>query len=297
MNSKEPSRIVPNPPKYEFDLVGQRTLEPDDILNAAQAANDYSVSLVNGNDLVGSSTLVTVEGVHGLLTADHVWQTLCQGEDAEDFCMVLGSQLHRFEYRFSQCTPIIVGRYSPDHEQEGPDLAFICLDNLLKVGDLKSRKSFYPLEPEKRKMFELIPYDQSPWLVWGAPAEKSSRSLAETGELVTRLGHFAGVSEFQERNERGGFDYVRVTVPSGEHNFPSNYGGVSGGGVWLPYHLSQDPAGKILKPMSSVLLAGVAYYQIEDGPGQKTLLLHGVRSIYERVFQQVVQQSTGRRNR
>jgi hypothetical protein len=34
--------------------------------------------------------------------------------------------------------------------------------------------------------------------------------------------------------ERDGFDYVKIKIASGTDNFPTNYGGVSGGGAWIP---------------------------------------------------------------
>lgn len=168
-------------PRHEYDFLGQQTLADDVYVEACRAANDYSVSLINGNDLVGSATLVSIGNAYGLLTADHVWKFILRGEAKDHFCMLLGSQLQRFEYPFQECTPIIMGEYSPDHAEQGPDLTFIRLDNPLKLGAIKSRKSFYPLDPANDKMFDEISYGKCLWLVWGSPAEKSSQSSTETG--------------------------------------------------------------------------------------------------------------------
>src|SRR5712691_12964239 len=123
----------------EYDFVGKRILTNGDYAEAGGAANEYSVSLINGNDLIGSATLVSIGDTYGLLTADHVWHYILQGEAKDHFCILLGPQLQRFEYPFQECTQVIVGRYSPDHEEEGPDLTFIRLDNPLKLGTIKSR--------------------------------------------------------------------------------------------------------------------------------------------------------------
>jgi len=277
--------------RYEYDFVGRRTLADDDYAEAGRAANDYSVSLVNGNALIGSATLVSIGNTYGLLTADHVWQFILHGEAKDHFCMVLGSHLQRFEYLFQECTPIIVGEYSSDHEEEGPDLTFIRLDNLLKLETIKGRKSFYPLDAAKGKVFDRVAHNRCLWLVWGSPAEKSSKSSTETGEPILKITHFAGGGDFMEKVERGGFDYVKIKITSGKNNFPGSYGGVSGGGVWIPIRLSEDPEGKILKPMVSLLLAGVAYFQTEEEPNYKTLILHGPKSIYERVIHNVLRES------
>lgn len=279
-----------NLPRYEYDLVRKGTLSDESLEQAMRAANDYSVSLVRGDKLIGSGTLVSIEGGHGILTADHVWQALSRDPLLNHFAIVLGSVAHRFECRFDECTPFVVGAYSEDHEEQGPDLAFIRLDNLLKVGDIKGRKSFYRLTAELGEMFRQIPRDQCPWIVWGAPAEKASTVPTPGGEPVSKVIHFAGTSEFTEIVERAGFDYVKVKIASGDGNFPSDFGGVSGGGVWIPFWYSEDPEGTVLKPMVSLLLAGVAYYQTGEESGWKTLILHGPRSIYERVIQFASQQ-------
>lgn len=275
-------------PELEYDFVGQGTLSDEDYARACEAANEHSVSLINGNDLIGSATLVSIENIYGLLTADHVWRRVLKGEAKDHFCMVLSSHLQRFEYPFEGCTPIIVGQYSPDHEQEGPDLTFVRLDNPVKLGTIKSQKSFYPLTTAKGKAFDKLPLARSMWLVWGATAENSSRSTTVTGELIVTIKHFVGGGEFLEKVDRGGFDYVKIKIGSGNNRYPSNYGGVSGGGVWVPIRHTVDPEGKVLKPTRFVLLAGVAYFQIEEEANFKTLILHGPKSIYERVIHAVL---------
>ncbi len=44
--------------------------------------------------------------------------------------------------------------------------------------------------------------------------------------------------------------------------------------------------------MVSLLLSGVAYFQINEEPHYKTLILHGPKSIYERLIQEVRRQSS-----
>jgi hypothetical protein len=273
---------------FEPEFVNERILGDADYAEAGRAAYDYSVCLFNGNELIGSATLVSIGNVYGLLTADHVWQRVRRGEDKEHFCILVGSDLQRFEYPFEGCTPIIVGKYSPDHAEQGPDLTFIRLDNFLKLETIKSRKSFYPLEPAKGEMFDVIPYDRSMWLVCGAPAEQSSPSAMDSGELILRVSQFAGGGSFVEKVDRDGFDYVKIKIASGESNYPADYGGVSGGGVWIPIQYSEDPEGTVLKSTMSLLFAGVAYYQHGAEVGYTTLIFHGPKSIYERVRQAVL---------
>jgi len=271
-------------PRQEFNFVGQQQLSDADLNEARRATNEYSVSLINGNDLKGSATLVSIGRSFGLLTAHHVWQAVREGKCRDHFCMVLGSKLGRFECPFDECTALIVGEYSAGHAEEGPDLVFIRFDHEPRIGWLKGIKSFHPLEAERGQVFSCLPYDRCPWLVWGTPAEGTYKSSSETGEPIVRVKQFAGDAEFSGIVERDGFDFVKVKITCGRDGFPNDYGGVSGGGVWIPIRYSEDPVGKVLKPSVNLLLAGVAYYQSEEIGGYKTLSLHGPKSIYERVI-------------
>jgi hypothetical protein len=74
------------------------------------------------------------------------------------------------------------------------------------------KKSFYSLDAEKWQMFNDIPYDRCPWLVWGTPAVGTVKSSSETGEPILRVNQFAGGAEFSEIIERDGFDFVKVKI-------------------------------------------------------------------------------------
>jgi hypothetical protein len=276
-----------NLPKREFNLVRQDALSEALLVEAMRATKDYSLSLISGNELIGSGTLVSVGSCYGILTADHVWRTMLRDGRLDHFALVVGSMVHRFQWRFDECKPFVIGAHSLSHEAAGPDLAFIRLDNPLKIATLKSLKSFYHLSGGVGQMFDQIPHKRCPWIITGAPAEKTLKILTPTGEPVSKVTQLAGVSQFIDLEERGGYDYVTVRIPAGQGEFPSDFGGVSGGGAWIPFQLSGDPNGTALKPMIFTLLVGVAYYQQENEPGWKTLTLHGPKSIYERVTQSV----------
>ena len=57
---------------------------------------DYSIVLLVDGQLCGTGTLITIDGVHGILTAAHVAQTLDESERAGTLATILdrrGSQL------------------------------------------------------------------------------------------------------------------------------------------------------------------------------------------------------------
>lgn len=185
--------------EYEYALVKQQQLAVENYIEACNATNDYSVSLASGDKPIGSATLVSIGKHLGFLTADHVWQRLLNDKHEGAFCIVIENYPHRFEYSYDECSAVIVGEYSSKHALEGPDLTFVRLNNLTKVGTIKSLKSFYPLSSENLKLFELIPYEQCPWIIWGAPAEISSLSRVNQGEDLLKIGHFSGAGDFIEK--------------------------------------------------------------------------------------------------
>lgn len=267
---------------YKYDILGTKQLSDAHNAEAQRATHEYSVSLINGNDLRGSATLVSIGNAYGLLTADHVWSHIQDGGAEDHFCMLLGSRIQRFEYPFQECSPIVIGAYMANHLAEGPDLTFIRLDNPQKIATLKSQKSFFPLDKQKGELFQKISFKSLVWLLWGAPAERSKMLFTKSGERVRKVTHFVGGSDFENVVERNGFDYLTLKIPTGGWDYPRNYQGFSGGGVWIPVQYSEDPIGNILRPTLNLLLVGVAFYQSKEVAGSRNIACHGAKSIYQR---------------
>ena len=79
------------------------------------------------------------------------------------------------------------------------------------------------------------------------------------------------VSKLRAKHERGGFDYVDISLDTkGEPELPRSYGGLSGSGLWQ----LQD---------GSVSLEGVAFYQSQEETKQY-VRCHARKSIYLHVL-------------
>ncbi|HOC01152.1 MAG TPA: hypothetical protein PKM43_20680, partial [Verrucomicrobiota bacterium] len=83
--------------------------------------------------------------------------------------------------------------------------------------------------------------------------------------------------------EQDEHDYLRLKVYDPAHGFPSNYGGVSGGGIWMvPLEMDPDKGPHTAKA-AELFLAGVCCYQHEPLPDGREVEGHGPRSVYRRM--------------
>lgn len=175
---------------------------------------------------------------------------------------------------------------SPDGEysENGPDLAFLRILDPAALSTIKAKKSFAPLEtplPDGHEAAFVRNLHPSPWVIAGAPVALESHSgELGTSDHVLQASHFTGDADFLAISVTDGFDLLRLQVNCGQHGFPPDYEGLSGGGLWFsPF--SFDP-GVGLKSLECVppRLAGVMFYQFNEENGCRELVAHGPRSIY-----------------
>jgi hypothetical protein len=84
--------------------------------------------------------------------------------------------------------------------------------------------------------------------------------------------------------KKGDFDLARLKIPSGDAEYPSDYGGVSGGGIWISRFTllhSMEIESLAAEP---VFLAGMAFCQsAKDGDGYHAIIGHGPSSISDQI--------------
>jgi len=117
--------------------------------------------------LLGSGTLVEIDGVYGILTAHHVMEVLPKKGDVG---FLLFSNLHRYTISADFLGYIKVARELI--ESDGPDLAVIILPPA-NLGQIKALKSFYNLG---------LKLDQ----ILSTPPEKGAVTGSGTGPKQTR---------------------------------------------------------------------------------------------------------------
>jgi hypothetical protein len=249
--------------------------------DATLEMSHFMVSLIINQELIGSGTLVRVDDAFAILTAHHVAE-LIESDDVTHLGVNIAAEPHGFFLPIQTLQHVVVGRCAAGvNEELGPDLSLLRLLDLQAIGTIASKKSFYNLDvPSRAEFWSDFPIDQMAWYLIGAPAERSrSQEQHGTGKHLLVAVHLIGEGTFKQRVTRGEFDFVTLRLLAGSHNFPLNYGGVSGGGVWL-LPLTMDPdKGPSTISYDPPLLAGVAFYQFGVDSGECNIVCHGPESV------------------
>jgi hypothetical protein len=252
------------------------------MVGAVHEIKHYTVIFVLRDKRVGSGVFVNTCGVEGILTAYHVAEPVL---DNSEFGLCVAERPHALFVRSENCQHVPIGyvRNNPQAE-DGPDLSFIIIRDANLLATLRSLKSFFYLDTKDLEYFQ-SPLERMSWCISGSPHEASKLlGIFPDGPLMM-FQNFIGEATFHSRAVRGGFDFIKLKVPSGEGTFPKNCEGMSGGGMWL-VPLSIDPNGdpKTIRH-EAPLLAGVSFYQSEIKNGERIITGHGYDSIYSHVRQ------------
>ena len=229
--------------------------------------------------LIGSGTLVKIEGTHHILTAAHVWY---ETRDAEQIGLVLTAYPSKFVMpRAAISTKQLWNRENPEW---GPDLALLELARPF-VSTIAAHKSFLNLA-QQRAMLAVHPpaTEKGLWAVTGMVGKFSAvQRLPETRTIEANVQGRAFFSVTHQTYQRDGYDYLDPIAKLELPGVPSSFGGVSGGGLW-EVGLSMTKSGTISwdgKPH----FRGVAFWQSADSDGSRVIRCHGPRSIFERAWE------------
>jgi hypothetical protein len=251
--------------------------------------SDFGVSLIRDQDLAGSGVLVSVGPKTGILTALHVAESAI-GHRKTPIGLNIAQHDHQFFVASELIQPIVIGRPPLNKfTDQGPDLCFLAILDVNILSIIRSRKSIYRLDGRSFDKYRELPLEQMPWWVAGSPDEFSKHyGKRGTASHVLGVSHFHAEGTFTSIEERGQFDFVSLDLNAGNHGFPSKYGGVSGGGIWMaPFTMNPD-VGKTSIGYEPPFLAGIAFYEGELRDGHRRLTGHGPKSIYDRVAEAVM---------
>ena len=241
----------------------------------------------DGN-LTGSGTLVRIHTTYGILTAQHVLDSLPR---TGPIGLVLPKSAEAPRHPGK---PVVLAEstrrigFGPGlDESEGPDLALLVLAPS-DVDWLRPRKSFFDLQHwHERILSDQRDVAHQLYSLSGFPDELTSQ-IGPQGRYDD-VKEFRGLSFFSfidSETVKGDFDYVTFVVGygGGPNDPPRSFGGFSGGGLWHVELIGDSPEQTRIK---NCLLSGVAFYQGELVNNQRLIRCHWRRSIYEQLVPKV----------
>jgi hypothetical protein len=261
------------------------------VAEAGRTISDFAIGLVSlrenksGEDaeLGGSGTLVQIDALHAILTADHVLQSL---PATQDLGLILASRHdgdpvpRRPTLKKEAVCHVRIARGSS--ESEGPDLGLLLLSPV-DAGALKARKSFYNLSLHRDKLLAKPPkLADGMWLLCGFAGEFTVAQSPERGYArVRRFGGACGAGWVEREYRVGDFDYLQFEAGYGGIDAPpQSFGGFSGAGLWQA-GLIRTPKGSL--SVARPVLSGVAFYESPLEEGRRVITCHGRRSLYVHV--------------
>jgi len=236
--------------------------------------------------LLGSGTLVTVNGIHAILTAHHVVEIL---PTSGELGFVYSETLTHATFQTEGLRYIRIDRGKID--SEGPDLGAVILPPNI-VSMLSAKKSFHNLDRNRTKLLTQPPaVADGLWIVQGFIG-KLTKEEFDSDRRIKTVRFFELSSSGLVRNECviGKYDYFDYPMKfSSRASQPRDYGGTSGGGLWQVRLEKKSSDGEV-KPANVPILSGVAFYQEAIESDQSMLKCHGRRSVYD-VAYEVISQS------
>jgi hypothetical protein len=119
---------------------------------------------VEDAQLIGSSTLVDINGLCGKLTAEHVVDAFPSNGEIG---FIISEQLHKLSQKVQAFSFLTIAKAKI--QEEGPDIGFIIIPDAI-LGQIKALKSFYNLEKRKNIIENPPNKDLVVWCVCGFPS-------------------------------------------------------------------------------------------------------------------------------
>lgn len=264
---------------------------------ASQYIANFSVGFLrfgnnyNEEDLspAGSGALVSIDSVHGILTAAHVLKALPLHGRVGLIRFTPSPTIQRLSIDLAYSDRLVIGGdgQSDDPEPKSPDIGFLRLTTR-DVTTLEAAGSvFFNLANRRQSILAGVPsgnfYFEG---IAGIVPEWSLDGLQEEGKYLLRgfRGMF-GVGLVQREYELDGFDlssFATSQVPPSKS--PLSYKGVSGGALWRIY-ISKDVNGHTF--VSDKQIFGCAFHQSPVIDKQRVITCHGPKSVYGKLYDDV----------
>ena len=234
----------------------------------------------------GSGTLVTINGVRGVLTAAHVVESIREQQEI-GIVRFHGSpsSLQKLKLSMKYVGDVRLGQQP--WSSKGPDLAFLTLPPDI-AGSLAATNSFYNLGAKRTKALNSeFPAGKHFACIAGVVHERTVNAplpdIAANKALFEALCEPGAVSN-QKLDD--GFDLMDFdAAPHDDGAGPRSYEGVSGAALWRVY-CEEDAEGKPSR-MTELWLHGVAFYEQKHDNRTPTITCHGHISVFDKLLSKV----------
>lgn len=228
--------------------------------NILADVSNFAVGLVvkegdAGSRVLGSGTLVSIEGRRGILTCGHVAAAY---ERLTELGLILFSRKgrHRRVLNLTETQAIIV-QSSDDWTETDLDLAFTLLPPDV-ASSIDAQAVFLNIDKNREKIERAEPAEgMHVDVMLGLVAEYSEKPFVEGTEITSPMRavlHTGHVSK--QENGLLTFDAMGYNLEL----LPASFGGMSGGALWRVYFTEQNGRADIVLRA----LCGVAFWQIEE---------------------------------
>jgi hypothetical protein len=256
---------------------------------------DFSTPLILDGVPAGSGTFIKCGKLHGILTAYHVVHNPkyrsrvfnFSGESAQQLGLtVINRRSHTFVIPMSHLFCVDIGK--PRRKDSGPDLSVIVLPEV-RARDIAIHKSFTDISFKRKKRMAKCDAVDGGWCAVGF-AQQYTRPH-ESSDATRRVTYIPSLTLYTGRPRQRvkfGFDFLHLNVTHsqmrGNADLPLSYGGMSGGGVWKVRVRKDAKTSALSLDVEGTILAGVIFCQrlVKNRP--RSLLCHGWKSVYRKVY-------------
>jgi hypothetical protein len=234
------------------------------------------------SQLIGTGTLVILNGLHCILTADHVLSdTALRGAHQLGLLTSFTGRIQRYALDLQYLGIHTIERGPEDCK--GPDIGLIVLPDT-HISRLKNEKVFFNIDKRRKRFTDgFIAKEMGIWFTCGTIEETETDMGPHPGfGAVKGYQALCGRSGVSKEYPEAEFDYLEMTVDyeTGSPDLPHTFAGCSGGGVWQVL-LRKNAQGEVMA--EDYILSGVVFYQTGKANKQRVLRCHGRQTIYMKV--------------
>jgi hypothetical protein len=169
----------------------------------------------------------------------------------------------------------------PTNDEFGPDLTFIEILSIERLGTFKAISTFWSLDKNSSEVIQAFAKPLTPTATIGFP-EVDYNTRQEGNKVVHQVRHmvYDNAIKVGAVFEKDGWDYLDSTIwYPGDAGLPTSFAGVSGGPVWgmeLRHHKSDGHIS-----IEKHALIGITFYQVFRQGDEGRLRAHFIKSIYD----------------